>query len=241
MIEERTILRIGGLSAMLGVVLAVIAAMLGPMNLDSQDIPAVLRTFAANTDQLHVHGLGVTLGTLLILGAFVALYRSMPEGKARAWASLGLVVAVVKTVIHLVGAMMGGSVMPALGEAYALAPVEEAPAALLVGKGFYIFYEALLAPTFLTLAATILLFAVAVLSVSLYPAWLGWAALVPGIWTAAGGVAFLFAGPIGAADIMLVFVPGFMLAMAWVFVVGWHLWRLASALRTPSSSRQSSP
>lgn len=142
-------------------------------------------------------------------------------------ARLGLAGAVVMTAIHLVGAMMGGSVLPALAERYLLSSPAEAPAALQIGGGFYLFYEALLAPTFLTLAATVLLFGTATLLAGHFPAWLGWGAVVSGLWTAVGGVAFVFAGPLGAAEIMGPFMPGFLLSMVWVFTVGVFLWRMA--------------
>jgi hypothetical protein len=221
--QERALFRIGGLSAMLGVGVSMVATFLGPLGLDSHDTQAVLQKFTADTGRLQMHGLGVSLGSLLMLGGFVALQRSLLEGAAGAWARLGLVAAVVATVIHLIGAMMGGSVMPAVAESYMLASPELSAAAMHVGAGFYVFYEALLAPTFLTLAAAILTFSIATLLADHYPAWLGWAGLIPGIWAAVGGVAFVLVGPIGAADIMLLFVPGFMLAIVWVLLIGIHL------------------
>jgi hypothetical protein len=224
--QDRTIFRIGGLTAMLGAAISILSAMLGPLDLDSHNTEAVMQTFAANTTRMHIHGLGISLGSLLLLWGFVGIQRSLLEGTAGVLARLGLAAAVVATVIHLIGAMMGGSVLPALAEAYLLASPGETAAVLHVGAGFYTFYEALLAPTFLTLAAATLAFAAAVLLANRYPAWLGWAGLLSGIWAAAGGFAFIFAGPIGTADIMLLFVPGFMLAIVWIFVVGIYLWFL---------------
>lgn len=218
--------RIGGLSAMLGVLLGVIFAMMGPMNLDSDDMDSVLQTFAADKGKLQFHGLGVTVGALLTLGGLVALHRSLLDGRAAAWARLGLAAAIVKTVLHVIGPMMGGSIMPAVAESYVQATVEDAHAALLVGKGFFIFYEALLVPTLILLSATVLLFAIAVLKSNVYPVWAGWAAIIPGLYTAGGGVAFLFAGPMGAPAIMNVVMPGFMLSMVWILIMGIYLFKL---------------
>lgn len=223
---QENLLRIGGMSAMIGVLLGIIFAMMGPMNLDSNDMDSVLRTFAANKGKLQFHGLGVTLGALMLLGGFVALHRSLSDGPPAAWARLGFAAAIVKTVIHVIGPMMGGSVMPAVAESYVNASLEYAPAALQVGKGFFIFYEALLAPTLLTLSITLLLFAIAILKSNRYPLWLGWFAIVSGLYSAAGGVAFLFAGPMGAQDIMNVALPGFMLSMVWIFIAGVYIYKL---------------
>lgn len=235
MSEERDLERIGGVCAMLGVVAAVAGAMLGPMNVDSHDIQAVLQAFAASPGRMHLHGLGVSLGTLLILGGFVALQRSLHGGTAGALARLGSAGAVVMTVIHLLGAMMGGSVLPALAESYALDPAGEAAGALWVGQGLYVLYESLLAPTFLTLAVTVLLFSTAFFWSVHYPKWLAWVGIIAGVWTAVGALAFLFAGPVDAADIMLRFIPGFMLCMVWIFAVGFILWGSRARNRQPST------
>jgi hypothetical protein len=236
MTQQPDLARIGGLSAMLGVAMAVVGAMLGPVDLDAHDIGAVLQAFAASPGRMHLHGLGVSVGSLLVLGGFVALQQSLREGTAGAWARLGLAGAVVMTVIHLLGAMMGGSVLPALAVSHALAPPDEAAAALHVAQGFYLFYESLLAPTFLTLAATVLLFSSAMLQSTRYPVWLAWLGVVAGVWTMAGAVVFVFVGPIGAADLMLRFIPGFMLSMVWIFIAGVLLWRRTSAARPMTST-----
>jgi hypothetical protein len=225
-IYQENLFRIGGISAMIGVLLAVIFAMLGPMNLDSNDMDSVLRTFAANKNKLQFHGLGVTLGALMLLGGFVALYRSLSDGPPAAWARLGLASAIVNTVIHVIGPMMGGSVMPAVAESYVNASPENASAALQAGTGFFIYYEALLSPTLLTLSITVLLFAIAIIKSNRYSQWLGWFAIVSGIYCAAGGVAFLFAGPMRVEDIMNVAIPGFMLSMVWIFISGIYLYKL---------------
>jgi hypothetical protein len=243
--RQDTLIRIGGLSAMLGVVVAVGGALLGPLDLPSHDIRAVLETFSGSVGRFQLHGLAVSVGTLLILGGFVALQASIPEGAAGAWARLGLAAAVVMTVVHLLGAMMGGSVLPTLAELHATTPDGDSSASLLVGHGLYVFYESLLAPTFLTLAATVLLFSAAVLQSNYYRRWHGWLGAVAGMWTAAGAAAFAVAGPIGAADLLVLFIPGFMLGMVWIFAIGVLLWRRGADLRhagiIPAAARPSNP
>jgi hypothetical protein len=223
--KEQKLMRIGAACAIMGVLIATISAMLGPRDLNFDNIHVVLQTFDANFGQLKIHGLGVSLGTLLILGSFVGLRWSITNGSAEVWARLGLVAAIVKTGVHLTGAMMGGSVIPAFAGSYML--LGETSDALWVGRGLYIFYEALLAPTFLTLATTILLFGIAVLKADNYPVWLGWLAIGSSIWTAAGWIAFVVVGPIEAADVMLIFIPGFMMSMIWLFITGIYMWQNA--------------
>jgi hypothetical protein len=223
--KEQKLMRIGAVCAISGVLMAMVSAMLGPRDLDFENIQTVLHTFYANIELLKIHGLGVSLGSLLILGGFAGLRWSLTDGLANVWARLGLLTAIVKTGIHLIGAMMGGSVIPSFAESYIL--MGETSDALWVGRGLYIYYEALLAPTFLTLAITILLFGMAVLYSEHYPVWLGWTAIAAGLWTAIGWIAFTIIGPIKAADVMLIFIPGFMLSMIWLFIVGVFMWRNA--------------
>jgi hypothetical protein len=223
MTQEQRVIRTGALCAMLGALITIFAIMLGPMDLDAHDTAAVMAYFAANAGRLQLHGLGVTVGKLLLLGGFVTLYTSLRNGPGGSWALLGLAAAVATTVINIIGPMMGGSVLPAVAQAYVQAPAAEAT----VAQGFHYLYEALLGPSLLSLAAALLPFAFAVLQSQRYPAWLGWMAIIVTVWLTAGGVAFFLAGPAGAAGIMNYFAPAFMLAIAWVFVVGVFLWRLA--------------
>jgi hypothetical protein len=71
------------------------AILLGPMDLEARDTAVMITYFADNAGRLQVHGLGVALGKLLLLGGFVALYTSLRNsGWARmglaAWLSVGL-------------------------------------------------------------------------------------------------------------------------------------------------------
>jgi hypothetical protein len=214
---------------MLGVIITIIAFVLGPMGYDSHNTAAVMEYFAANTGRLQVHGLGVAVGKLLILGGFVALHASLRGSPGTAWAQLGLAAAIVTTVINVIGPMMGGSVMPAVAQTYVRTSTGETAAALQAAQGFYLFYQALLGPTLISLAAALLPFAIAILQADRYSAWLGWLALIVGLWLVVGGMAFFLVGAAGAADIMNFFIPAFMLAMAWIFIVGVYLRRLTGS------------
>jgi hypothetical protein len=222
MTQERTLIRTGGICAILGAVVTLASIMLGPTDLDSSDTAVVMQYFADNAGRLQVHGLGVAVGKLLMLGGFVALYTSLRDS---GWARMGLAGAVVMTVINIIGPMMGGAVLPAIGQAYGQLPAAETAAALYAAQGFYYFYEALLAPSLLTMAAALLPFVTAVLQSDRYPTWLGWLGLIVGIWVMIGGAAFSLVGPAGAADLMNLFVPGFMLSIVWLLIAGVYLWR----------------
>jgi hypothetical protein len=227
MTQERSVAQVGSVFAMLGAVITVVSFMLGPMGYDSHDAAAIAGYFADNAGRLQVHGLGVALGKLLLLGGFVALYRSLRQSPAALWAQLGLAAAIVTTVLNVVGPMVGGSVMPAVAQASLQVAAGDAAGPLQVVQGFYLFYQGLLGPTLLTLAAAVVPFAIAILRTQTYPPWIGWFGLVAGIWLVVGGFAFFLAGAQRADDIMTYFVPGFLLAIVWLFLVGVYLRRIA--------------
>ncbi|MBE0409987.1 MAG: hypothetical protein IBX69_09680, partial [Anaerolineales bacterium] len=61
MTEKQSLFRIGGLFAMLGALITIIAVMLGPIGLDSHSIASVLEYFASNSSRLQIHGLAVSI------------------------------------------------------------------------------------------------------------------------------------------------------------------------------------
>ena len=218
--------RVGAAALMLGVVAAFAGFAIGPMVPDPSDLGAVVQGFAEAPARSHLHSLGISFSTLLLLFGYVALFDGLVTTRARRWARPGVTAAAVMTVIHLLGATLGGQVLPTLA-AQALDGGPDGSAFAVATASTYVLYEALLAPTFLTLSMTTALFACALIASQEYPSSLGWAGLVPAAWTAAGGVAFLVVGPLQAAELLMWFIPGFMLAMVWVFAVGATMWRRA--------------
>lgn len=224
MTQEQRFFRTGGMFAVLGAAMTLVSIMLGPLDLEADGPADVMAYFADNAGRLQVHGLGVTAGKLLMLGGLVALYTSL---RTSGWARIGLAGAVVATAINIVGPVFGGAVLPAIGQAYAQLPEVEAAGALYPAQSFYYFYEALLAPSLLTMAVALLPFAAAVLQANRYPAWLGWLGLPVGAWLVVGGVAFSMVGPASAPAIINFFAPGFMLSILWVLIAGVYLWRMS--------------
>jgi hypothetical protein len=218
--------RVGAAALMLGVIAGFAGFSIGPMVPDAFDLPAVLHGFADAPTMSHLHGLGISVSALLLLVGYSALTGRLADAPARWWARAGLAAAAVKTSFHLMGATLGGSVLPTLA-AQALDGGPDAPAAAAAAGSIYVLYEALLAPTFLTLALTTALYSAALIASTAHASVLGWAGLLPTTWSAVGGVTFILVGPLPAAELLPLFVPGFMLAMVWVFAVGVVMWRSA--------------
>ncbi len=225
--------RIGAAALMLGVIIGFAGFSIGPMVSDAFDLPTVLQGFADAPTMSHLHGLGISVSALLLLFGYSALTGRLTDTPARWWARAGLAAAMVKTAIHLLGATLGGNVLPTLAT-QALDGRSDAPAVAAATGSIYILYEALLAPTFLTLAMTTGLFSMALIASTEHASVLGWAGLLPTTWSAVGGVTFILVGPLPAAELLVLFIPGFMLAMVWVFAVGVVSWRGARPVHRQS-------
>jgi len=218
--------RVGAAALMQGVVTGFAGFAIGPMVSDAFDLAAVLHGFADAPTMSHLHGLGISVSALLLLFGYSALTGHLADSPARWWARAGLAAAVAKTSLHLLGAALGGSVLPTLA-AQALDAGPDAPAVMAAAGSIYVLCEALLAPTFLTLAMTTALYSTALIASPAHANVLGWAGLLPTAWSAVGGVTFILVGPLPAAELLPLFVPGFMLAMVWFFAVGLVTWRRA--------------
>ncbi len=87
---DRTLLRIGSLSAILGAILLLVSNILHPRGADPANAKGMLEQVASVSAGLQtgVH-IGLLIGILLALGGFLALYRSITNNRrppGHAWA-----------------------------------------------------------------------------------------------------------------------------------------------------------
>ena len=100
---DRTLLRIGGVLAVVGAIKFIVGNFLtiGGGGGDPGDTAAVLRDAAESTTSVGGRLL-IFLGSALMVGALVALYRSITEGPGAALATLGLASALVSLAVFSV-------------------------------------------------------------------------------------------------------------------------------------------
>lgn len=116
--------RIGGWSAMIGAAL-LMAAGIGFGGLTfGREPEAVLQTIAAQPRWYWpaVH-LAFAAGSVLWIGAFIALNSSFRETLARLLGSLGVVSIVLGAALHVIDAFISGSALTSLAREWELAPV----------------------------------------------------------------------------------------------------------------------
>lgn len=226
-VAERTLLRIGAVSAILGVITIFVANAFHGGN-HPDDLEIVLPQYAVNANWEVVH-VGQFLGYALVFVALVALYRSIAEGRGAELARLGYVTAILATAIFAVNqAVDGVAVKYDVADEWVSASAAEKATALRVAEavrhieiGFSSFAE-------LTLGAAHLLYGLAIGLSGAYPRRLGWAAVVVGI----GWIVFgMLVVRKGFTQATLATVVSTLLAL-WVVVLGVFLWRKAA--KTPN-------
>ncbi len=218
---ERTLLRIGAVSAIVGVITLFVAEAFHGGH-DPADFQAVLPEYAANANWEVVH-IGQFLGYVLVLVGLVALYHSISEGRGAALARLGYVTAVVATAIYAVNQGVDGVAVKFVADEWVGAPAEEKADALRVAEAVRHIEIGLTSFVEVTWGAALLLYGVAIALSDAYPGWLGWAAVAVGIgWIVLG----LLVAHNGFTQVTLNMLLSALLGL-WLLVLAVFLWRKA--------------
>jgi hypothetical protein len=205
--EQRGIFRIGAVAGIVGSLLAMVGNLLHPAT-PIGDPEGVARMIAQSERWVLVH-LVIVVGLILMLGALVALSRSIEGGLAGALAQLGSVAAVAGVTVGVILVIVDGVAAKHLADAWEAAPPEEAAAALRV----VLAEEAInfaLASLFNILFAgvTFILLGLAVAWSGEYPGWLGWVVVIAGVGSVAVGLVQAYTGEsIGFTRIATIIFP----------------------------------
>ena len=232
--EEGGILRIGAVAGIVGSLLAMVGNLLHPAT-PTGDPQGVAEAIAKSESWVLVH-LAIVVGLILMLGALVALSRSIEGGVAGALAQLGSVAAVAGVTVGVVLVIVDGVAAKHLADAWEAAPPEEAAAALRV----VVAEEAInfaLASLFNILFAgvTFILLGLAVAWSGEYPGWLGWVVVVAGVGSVPVGLVQAYTGEsIGFTKVATIIFP----TIITLWVVGMSVLLLRKAgRRTERPSR----
>ena len=230
--RDRTLLRFGAVTAVVGGLLAVVGNVLHPRpeeGVELGDVPGYAREVIGAGDLwMFAHLTLITVSVLFLL-FWVSMTRAVHRGRAQAVALMGLAVAAIDTALHIVTLTIDGLVFHRA--AYALDPSDEGEVAAF--RALYHLLFGLFAGWQALWGVVFVLFGVAVL---LSPGWPRWVGAVPVVLGAgvtvlgvvdayreASDVTFLLAFPVLAA-----------LLSCWVIGVGVHLWRTAGARKVRS-------
>src|SRR5919112_366250 len=222
---ERALLRIGAVTAVLGIVAEVVMDRLHPSGADPNDSAAAFAEYAQSGDWAYVH-IGQFLGTLLIVLTLVALSRplSRQPGLAGALASVGAVTAVLVAAVFAVQMAVDGVALKGAIDAWAGATsVAERATTFQVAEGIRWVEKALSSFFHLTNGLTLLALGLSVALGDRYRSWLGWVGAVSGVAFLAGSVSVARTGFSAAADRLL--LPGLLLSAVFVLGAAWSMWR----------------
>src|SRR5829696_5816069 len=225
--EEGSIFRIGSVAGIIGSLLAMVGNLLHPAT-PIGDPEGVARTIAQSQRWVPVH-LVIVVGLILMLGALIALSRSIEGGLADALAQLGSVAAVAGVTVGVVLVIVDGVAAKHLADAWEAAPPEEAAAALRVVLAEEAINFALAALfNILFAGVTFILLGLAVGWSGAYPGWLGWVVVVAGVGSVLVGLVQAYTGEsIAFTRIATIIFPT--IITLWVAGMSVLVWQKASS------------
>jgi hypothetical protein len=224
----RPMYRIGGILLIVGSVLGVVTNLLHPNPPDIGDPIAQLKLISTSEHWGPIH-VGIVLASIIRLGGLVAFTYSFNEGYGAAWSRIALAGAIVGGAAAVVLFAVDGIASQKLAIAWAHAAPSEIPIAYQVSQsnqyvGFGIYGLWIMVFFGLTYIA----YGLAVATSHEYPRWLGWVAVAAGAGSFVVGYFQYFSGLTDLLTNKL--FPAFAIVLAiWTVVMGWLLWRKASA------------
>ncbi len=225
--QDRHLWKVGGLLAIVGGVIFMIANMIHPRSPDLEVYEEQIRTVAAS-DIWIVDHLAFLLGALLIILALYALGRSISDGPAATWARFGSLTAVISGGVISVLIGLDGIASKFVHDGFLAASAAEEATALRISEMLEEVDVAIFSVFILVFfGITFLFYGLAVALGSEYPTWLGWTAVVL-------AAAALIIGTVQAIDGLstittsVMFVGVASLLNLWIIVIGWYMWRRAS-------------
>jgi hypothetical protein len=223
--QDRTLLRIGAVLLIVGVVLPIIFGFaLHPQVADPGDTEAVLQSIVDSPSWAGIH-VAILAGGLLAIGGLLALYRSIMGEPGAALARLGFTAALVGGGIYLVSiAIEGSGALKALADAWAAAADKAIPFA--VAEAMYLVSMDIFSGGWIIFGGVApILFGLAITATDFYPKWLGWVAVVSGIGNALIAIVLFAQGwSLVTNNVFTLFALALTL---WQLAMGVLMWRKA--------------
>lgn len=219
--RERTLLRIGAVSALVGTIAYIALTVIHVMHGD----PPVLDT-AKMLDHVAAHPewrparLANILAVLFWVGAFTALTSSHTRGTAWALGRVAHAVMIGASAVFAVYFSLHGFGLGVLAEDWASAGASERANILVEAEAVLTVLGSTAFTAQALLGLSFLLYGLTTAFSHSYPTWLGWVGAVAGAGWLAGALLVAF-------DVI---IPFMMIACAWMLVMGVLMWRRAKSL-----------
>jgi hypothetical protein len=223
---QRTLFRVGAISAMVGAVLGLVFNLLHPRGGGIDTSQEELDLVADSGIWLFDHFMIAWALAFSFLG-LVAIARSFTGEAGESWGRFALAAAIGSIAIALVGVTVDGMAMKEVADNWAEAGRGTGSSAFAAGDAVANVSLALFTAVIGSLFGfTALLFGIAGLVSTNYPRWLGYVAVVAGV---AGLVTASITFLTGPSDVTfnVLFAGSSILFTIWLFVGGWYLWQRA--------------
>jgi hypothetical protein len=219
--------RVGGIGAILGVIVLVAATMLHPMNAHPSDAEAAFAEYALDRYWVATH-LGQLVGAVLIASGFVSLSWKLRAGRAGAWAFLAGFAAVASMSLAAALQAVDGVALKFMVDRWSSAAPEARAAVFEAAFGVRQIEIGLASLMEAFFGLTVILYGVAIVFSSTAPRWLG-------IFAVLGGAAMLTSSVVqahtGFTDIATgMTMPSTLLVLLWCICVGVFLLRSAGSV-----------
>lgn len=224
--EDRTFMRLGAGSAVIGAVIFAVANIIHPRS-EHIDVAIEQVQAVAAADTYILGHLLLLLGPILMVFGLVALQRSITKKRGAGFALYGFVAALISTghLAALVG--IDGRPTKVIADTFVAAPPEDAHTLMLIAGAIeQVNFGTLSVWIILFFGITYILYGLAVSASDIYPKWLGWAAVVMGAVQFLVGIVVTLNGP---SQLMItnIFSPVAFLETLWLLVMGVLMWRNA--------------
>jgi hypothetical protein len=189
---ESTLLRIGAVSVILGVVIFSVAGIFHGGH-EPHNLVVTLPQYSGNPKWLAVH-LGQFIGQFLVVIGLVALYRSLTVGPSAALAFLGFVTTLVSFSTYAAVQGVDGFGIKFVADKWVNASDAEKGVAFRVAEAVRHIEVGLTTLSVFLAGIAFMFFGLAIAMSDEYPRWLGWVTGVLGILWSVVGLGFAYSG-----------------------------------------------
>jgi hypothetical protein len=233
-VDNRWLLRLGAVAAILGAVLAGIGNVLHPVT--PRDDPHGVAEVIAESDFWTLIHLVIVVGIILMPAGLLALRHSLPGNPfTDALTRLGMYAVTIGATVGVITLILDGVAAKQLADQWATADDTAKPAALALVTLNETINFALAGLFNLSFAGVpFVLFGLAVARAGTYPRWLGWVAFAAGIGSIFSGLIQAMTGEPTTASLILTIIGPTVITL-WLVVIGVLLWRRSA--RTAPTSR----
>jgi hypothetical protein len=230
--SDRWLLKVGGGMAVGGGVLEFLGNVLHPRSTGYYDDPVAWLDHNVDSDIWFPSHMLILLGSMIVIGGFVALSRSLAGTDGQGVANLALASALVGSTLLVVTLVIDGLVVPELEGVWTADSASSADAVLSGTILYYTIFNFLYAFMITLFGLAPILYGVAMLLGKVYARWMGWVGI-------AAGSAVIVSALLSMVDVQRKTLDASIwpvtssTIVAWFVVLGVLMWRRASA---PSAS-----